>query len=235
MTQRAGRRVGQRDTHRQVLGLRRRRRLAERRLEHLHAAVETVGDVDPAVAIDGDALRKSKLALLDAFAAEPPNQRAVRLEYRHPVVGLFGDVQPLRLVDGHAHGVANRRRRHGEFPKLSGRAEDLDPIAKRIGHIHQARRADGDSIGRAELSRLLTAAAPHGDERAVRPKLLHAVVEAVGNVDEAVGVDRDAARRVELALTAALAAPLAAKLAVPRKDLDASIAPVDHVEQPVGS
>ena len=202
--------------------------MAEWRLEHLYPAVQAIGDIDLAIETDGDALWKSELALLRALGPKTARQRAVRLEYRHAVIGLFGDVQPLRLIDRDAHGVAHRRRGHGESPEFPGRAEHLDPVSKRVGHVHQAGGSDGNSIRRAEVSRFLTATAPGTDERSVRPEFLHAIVEAIRDVDETVGIQRNPSRCVELARAAPLTAPLAAKFAIPCEDLNASIAPIDH-------
>ena len=196
-------------------------------------AVEAVGDIDTAVEVDGKALRKAKLGAPAALAAKPARKRAVGFEHRDSVIGLFGDVHPRCLIDRNPDGISDLGRGRGETPKLPFRREYLDTISKRVGHVDQARRADGNPIRRAELTRLSTAAAPRSDERAIRLKFLDTVVESVGDVDKSVGVDRDSPWRVELAWTTPATAPGVAEGAIPREDLNPPMAAVDDVQQPV--
>ena len=137
------------------------------------------------------------------------------------------------MINGNADGISDLGRGRGESQKPPYGREDLDTISKRIGHVDQAGRADGNPIGRAEFTRLLTAAAPRADEGAIGRELLHTVVESVSDVDESVGVERNAPRGVELARTTPSAAPRVAKLAIAREYLDAPMAAVDDVQQPV--
>ncbi len=172
-------------------------------VEHLHAVVLAVGDVDPAVVVGGDVVGDVELAGLAAGLAPRHDQLAVGRELVHARVAVaVGDVD-LALGRERGVGAAVERLAAHEGRGLAGDADgELDlalggaathGVVAVVGAVEGVVGIDGKAVGALEH-----ALAPRAQEVALAVEHDHGVLAAVEDVDAVLAVDGDGADVHEL-------------------------------------
>ena len=177
----------------------------------LHAAVSPVGDVDVALAVDGDVCGVVQFAA--ELFAECHHIFAVVGELLHAVVAPVCDVDAAVGVDGDAPGAAELSRRatgaseSGEVLSVFG--EFLHAVAAAFDYDDVVVCVEGDAVRPVQLSGLAAGLAPGCDPfidrvragigyDAVWVVFADDVVLFVGGVDPSFAVEGDAARPGEV-------------------------------------
>lgn len=86
--------------------------------------------------------------------------------------------------------------------------EGLHSVVALLGYVDRQIRIDRQRDRLVELTVAAAAAAPLGEQLAIRRKLLDAVVACVGHIDITVVIDGHAARRIELTIPGSAIAKL---------------------------
>ena len=165
-------------------------------VEHLHAMVLAVGDIDPAVGVGGDIVHDVELAGIGAGLAPAFDQLAVRRVFVHAGIAIaVGDVD-LALRRQRGVGAAMERLAAHERRRLVRDADGQQHLAVGgafahgvvavIGAIEIVVGVDVQAVGAGEQ-----AFAPAAQEIAVAVEHHHRMVAAVEDVDAVLAVDRD--------------------------------------------
>ena len=171
-------------------------------VEHLHAVVLAIGDIDPAVGIAVDVVRQIELALADAAAAPGHQVFSVRRVLVHLGVAVAVGHVDLALGRQRGVGAAAERLPAHERRRLAGHAEGHQHAAVERAFPHAMRAVVGaeDRVVRRHVHAVRArehAFAPRAQEIAGAVEHDHRMFAAVEHVDVVVAVHPDGADLVE--------------------------------------
>ena len=164
-------------------------------VEHLHAMVLAVGDIDPAVVVGGDVVGDVELAGIGAGGA--PAHQVLAVGRVLVDAGIAVAVRHVDLALGRERGVgaAVERLAAQERRGLVGHADgqqhlalggDLaDRVVAVVGAVEVVVAVDMDAVGAAEQ-----AFAPRAQEVAVAVEHHHRMLAAIEDIDAVLAVDR---------------------------------------------